>query len=78
MVLAAYKPILRTPGLKMLMGASVVARLSVGFETLGVVLLVREATGSFALAGVAAAAMFTVVMPEPQKRSRVTPLDFTE
>jgi len=25
-----------------------------------------------------AAAMFTVVMPEPQKRSSVTPLDFTE
>ena len=60
MALAAYRPILRTPGLKGLMAASTVARMPVGFETLGIVLLVRAATGSFALAGAAAAAMFAV------------------
>ncbi len=60
MGLAAYRPILQTPGLKGLMAASTVARLPVGFETLGIVLLVRAATGSFALAGAAAAAMFAI------------------
>lgn len=61
MGLAAYRPILQTPGLKWLMAASTVARMPVGFETLGIVLLVRAATGSFALAGAAAGAMFAVM-----------------
>ena len=39
-----------------MMAASVVARMPIGFETLGIVLLVRAATGSFAIAGAAAAA----------------------
>lgn len=56
MGIPAYRPILRTPGLKGLMAASVVARMPMGFETLGIVLLVRAATGSFAIAGAAAAA----------------------
>ena len=56
MGLPAYRPILQTPGLKGLMAASVVARMPIGFETLGIVLLVRAATGSFAIAGAAAAA----------------------
>ncbi len=60
MSLAAYRPIIATPGLKGLMAASTVARMPVGFETLGVVLLVRATTGSFALAGAAVAAMFAV------------------
>lgn len=42
------------------MAASTVARMPVGFESLGIVLLVRAATGSFALAGAAVAAMFAV------------------
>ena len=44
-----------------MMAASTVARMPVGFETLGIVLLVRAATGSFALAGVAAGAMLAVM-----------------
>ena len=56
MGLPAYRPILRTPGLKGLLAASVVARMPIGFETLGIVLLVRASTGSFAIAGAAAAA----------------------
>jgi MFS family permease len=56
MGLPAYRPILATPGLKALLVSSVVARLPIGFETLGIVLLVRATTGSFAIAGAAAAA----------------------
>lgn len=56
MGIPAYRPILRTPGLKGLMAASVVGRMPLGFETLGIVLLVRATTGSFAIAGAAAAA----------------------
>ena len=57
---AAYAPILATPGVRALFTAGTVARLPVGFETLGIVLVVRAASGSFAIAGAAAAAGFTV------------------
>jgi MFS family permease len=56
MGLPVYRAILQTPGLKGLLATSVVARMPIGFETLGIVLLVRAATGSFAIAGAAAAA----------------------
>jgi MFS family permease len=56
MGLPVYRPILQTPGLKGLLASSVVARMPIGFETLGIVLLVRASTGSFAIAGAAAAA----------------------
>lgn len=36
MGLAAYRPILQTPGLQALMAASTAARMPVGFETLGI------------------------------------------
>ena len=56
MGIPAYRPILATPGVKSLLVTSVIARMPIGFETLGIVLLVRAATGSFAIAGAAAAA----------------------
>jgi MFS family permease len=58
--LQAYGPILRTPGLPALFLAATLARLPIGFETLGIVLLVREVTGSFTVAGVAVGAAFAV------------------
>src|SRR5262245_3419054 len=51
-----YAATLRTPGLARLVAASVVARIPAGFSTLATVLVVREASGSFAVAGLAAGA----------------------
>ncbi len=58
--MSAYRPILTTPGVRSLFVAGTLARLPVGFEALGIVLLVREATGSFTVAGIAVAAAFGV------------------
>ena len=55
--LAPYRSLLRAPGVPWMLVASTLARLPQGFQVLAVVLLVREATGSFALAGGAAGAM---------------------
>lgn len=56
----SYRETLRTPGLARLYLASIVARLPLGFGTLAVVLVVRDATGSFSIAGAAAGAeLFT-------------------
>jgi MFS family permease len=54
--LSAYRPTLATPGLARQYAASVVARMPLGFGTLAVVLLVRESTGSYTVAGIAAGA----------------------
>lgn len=51
-----YAATLRTPGLARLVAASVVARIPAGFSTLATVLVVRDASGSFAVAGLAAGA----------------------
>lgn len=56
MVTGRYRTILQTPGVRSMLVVSVLARLPLGFETLGIVLLVRAVTGSFAIAGIAAAA----------------------
>jgi predicted MFS family arabinose efflux permease len=53
---AGYRATLATPGIVRLYAASVVARMPLGFGTLAVVLLVRDATGSFSMAGAAAGA----------------------
>jgi MFS family permease len=53
-MLRAYSPVLATPGIGRLYAASVVARMPVGFGTLATVLVVRDATESFTVAGVAA------------------------
>lgn len=60
MGLDIYRTTLATPGLARLYAASVVARMPLGFGTLAVVLLVREATGSYTTAGIAAGAEFAV------------------
>jgi MFS family permease len=53
-VLGAYRRVLATPGIGRLYAASVVARMPLGFGTLATVLVVRDATASFTVAGVAA------------------------
>lgn len=60
MSLQAYRPILATPGLRSLFAAATLARLPVGFETLGIVLLLRDEAGSFAIAGLAVGLAFAV------------------
>lgn len=52
----SYRETLATPGIKRLYAASVVARMPMGFGTLATVLVVRDATGSFSVAGIAAGA----------------------
>jgi predicted MFS family arabinose efflux permease len=52
----SYRETLATPGIKRLYAASVVARMPMGFGTLATVLVVRDATGSFSVAGTAAGA----------------------
>ena len=52
----SYRATLATPGLLRLYASSVVARMPLGFGTLAVVLVVRDASGSFSLAGAAAGA----------------------
>jgi len=56
---AAYRRVLGAPGVLPLAIASVLARLPVGMAAIGLVLYVRHETGSFAVAG-AAAAGFTI------------------
>jgi predicted MFS family arabinose efflux permease len=59
----SYRELLATPGLSRIYAASVLARLPLGFGTLAVILVVRDATGSFSLAGVAAGAeLFAVAL----------------
>ncbi len=57
----SYRETLATPGVRRLYAASVVARLPLGFGTLATVLVVRDATGSFSAAGVAAGAELLAV-----------------
>lgn len=52
----SYRAILRTQGIRRIYAASIVGRLPWGFGSLATVLLVRDATGSFAYAGAAAGA----------------------
>lgn len=56
-----YAAVLRRPGILRLFLLGNLARLPGGFHTLATVLLVRATTGSYALAGVAAAASFVVM-----------------
>lgn len=56
----SYRATLSRPGLLRLYAAAFVARMPLGFGTLAVVLVVRDATGSFALAGAAAGAELLV------------------
>ncbi|MEA2320657.1 MAG: hypothetical protein QOD81_507, partial [Solirubrobacteraceae bacterium] len=53
---ARYARILRTPHVLPLMVAALVARLPIGIHSLAIVLFLRERTGSYAVAGVVAAA----------------------
>jgi MFS family permease len=53
---ARYARILRTPHVMPLMVAALVARLPIGIHSLAIVLFLRERTGSYAVAGVVAAA----------------------
>lgn len=55
-MLDTYRRVLATPGIGRLYAASVVARMPLGFGTLATVLVVRDATESFAIAGAAAGA----------------------
>jgi MFS family permease len=50
-----YAELLRVPGLQATLAASVVGRLPIGIATLSILLFLQERTGSFAVAGAAAA-----------------------
>lgn len=56
MVPDRFAGVLRTPQVVRLLGAAVLARMPIGIDSLAIVLFVRGETGSFASAGVAAAA----------------------
>ena len=53
---ARYARILRTPHVRPLILAALVARLPIGMDSLAIVLFLRQQTGSYAIAGVVAAA----------------------
>ncbi len=53
---ARYARILRTPHVRPLILAALVARLPIGMDSLAIVLFLRQRTGSYAVAGVVAAA----------------------
>ncbi len=53
---ARYARILRTPHVRPLILAALVARLPIGMDSLAIVLFLRQRTGSYAIAGVVAAA----------------------
>ncbi len=55
--MAVYARILRTPGLGILIAATLITRLPLAINGLAVVLYLRETTGSFAIAGLVAGAM---------------------
>jgi MFS family permease len=55
-VIGRYAGVLRAPDLVRLMGAAVLARMPIGIDSLAIVLFVRGETGSFASAGLTAAA----------------------
>ncbi len=55
--LDSYRVLLRQPGVGWLLAGSVVSRLPFSINALAVLLFLREATGSFAVAGVAAGAL---------------------
>ena len=52
---ARYARILRTPHVRPLVIAAMVARLPIGMDSLAIVLFLRQRTGSYAVAGVVAA-----------------------
>jgi MFS family permease len=54
MTLSPYRAIVRTPQVPRLVSSALVGRLVIGMAGLAIVLLVRDAAGSFALAGLAA------------------------
>jgi MFS family permease len=56
MPLRPYLDILRTPGIPRLLGSALVGRMPIGMAGLAIVLLVREAGGSYAAAGLVAGA----------------------
>ena len=51
-----FARVLRAPDVARLLGAAVLARMPIGIDSLGMVLFVRAETGSFARAGLVAAA----------------------
>lgn len=53
--LSRYAELLRVPGLRAALGASIVGRLPIGIATLAILLFLQDRTGSFAFAGSAAA-----------------------
>jgi len=53
---AGYRSVLRAPGVRWLLGTSLVARLPAAMTSLGIILRVSHGTGSYAAAGVVSAA----------------------
>ncbi len=51
-----YRDLLRAPGVARLLGAAFVGRIPLGIEGLAILLLIRDSTGSYAVAGVVSAA----------------------
>lgn len=58
----AYRPVLAPPGMLRSYLTAILARLPNGFHTLAVLLLIRESSGSYTVAGAAVAATFGVMM----------------
>lgn len=56
-----FRPVLATSGVRPLLAATILARLPVGFHSLGIVLLVRHVTGSYTSAGIAVFAAMAVL-----------------
>src|SRR5688572_8537846 len=53
----AYRRILQVPHMKLLFGATLLARMPIGINGLAIVLFLRDRSGSFAVAGAAAGAI---------------------
>jgi len=54
---SVYARILRTPGVALIVLATLIGRMSIGISGLAILLYVREVTGSFAAAGVSTGAL---------------------
>ncbi len=60
-MLAPYRALLGLPGARRLVLSSIVGRIPYGMENLGILLVVRDSTGSFAAGGAVSAAYFLAI-----------------
>src|SRR4051812_30546822 len=70
-MLAPYRALFGLPGVPRLVAGSIVGRIPYGMVNLGILLLVREATGSFAAAGLVSGANFAAACVAAPVQGRV-------